>query len=253
MHASGSSCIFCVLTNACPACGRPSSPLQLYTAGHARRTDLLLLLGAALYQQGQYEQCIACNDQCILLDPSMAEVGGWQHACNAWRCSSTQLQVYKPNWVGKAESPASHICLNYACTCFTFLPPCPLQAHANLANALQQLGSTDLALLYYQSGLRLRPAFPDASNNMAAAYLQKGMVVQVGCPAQTTRTLAWHKALPAASHCPGLAFHVVSGIWGFAQTKHPFTSLAHQHSEKLCFLSCPPFVPHRPWRRTAQP
>ena len=59
-------------------------------------------------------------------------------------------------------------------------PLCPRQAHANLANALQQLGSTDLALLYYQSALRLRPAFTDAINNMAAAYLQKGLVLQVG-------------------------------------------------------------------------
>jgi tetratricopeptide (TPR) repeat protein len=57
--------------------------------------------------------------------------------------------------------------------------PC-LQAHANLANALQQLGSLDLALMYYQSALRLRPGFTDALTNMAAAYLQKGAVAQVG-------------------------------------------------------------------------
>ena len=55
----------------------------------------------------------------------------------------------------------------------------PLQAHANLANALQQLGSLDLALMYYQSALRLRPAFTDAINNMATAFLQKGLVLQV--------------------------------------------------------------------------
>jgi protein O-GlcNAc transferase len=48
--------------------------LQLYAAGHSRRTDLLLLLGAAHYQLGQYEQCVAANDQCILLDPTLAEV-----------------------------------------------------------------------------------------------------------------------------------------------------------------------------------
>ena len=57
-------------------------------------------------------------------------------------------------------------------------PPLP-QAHANLANALQQLGSLDLALMYYQSALRLRPAFTDALNNMATAFLQKGLVLQV--------------------------------------------------------------------------
>lgn len=96
----------------------------LYSAGHARRTDLLLLLGAAHYQLGQYRECVAANDQAILLDPSLAE------------------------------------------------------AHANLANALQQLGAVDLALMYYSSALRLKPAFTDALNNMATAHLQKGAVAQ---------------------------------------------------------------------------
>lgn len=61
------------------------------------------------------------------------------------------------------------------------LPPisAPPQAHANLANALQQLGAVDLALVYYSSALRLKPAFTDALNNMATAYLQKGAVAQV--------------------------------------------------------------------------
>ncbi len=57
---------------------------------------MLLLIGAIYYQLGNYEQCIAFNDRCILLDPHMAE------------------------------------------------------AHANLANALQQLGNFDMAVIYYQ-------------------------------------------------------------------------------------------------------
>ena len=60
------------------------------------RTDVLLLVGAVYYQLANYEQCIAFNDRCILLDPHMAE------------------------------------------------------AHANLANALQQLGNFDMAIIYYQ-------------------------------------------------------------------------------------------------------
>ena len=36
-------------------------------------TELLLLIGAIYYQLGEYEQCIAFNDRCILLDPHMAE------------------------------------------------------------------------------------------------------------------------------------------------------------------------------------
>ena len=70
--------------------------LQIYPT-HANRTDLLLLIGAIYYQLGNYEQCIAFNDRCILLDAQMAE------------------------------------------------------AHANLANALQQLGNFDMAIIYYQA------------------------------------------------------------------------------------------------------
>ncbi len=58
-------------------------------------------------------------------------------------------------------------------------PHPPDQAHANLANALQQLGAVDLALMYYSSALRLKPTFTDALNNMATAHLQKGAVAQV--------------------------------------------------------------------------
>ena len=69
--------------------------LQVYLV-NANKTDVLLLIGAIYYQLGNYEQCIAFNDRCILLDPHMAE------------------------------------------------------AHANLANALQQLGNFDMAVIYYQ-------------------------------------------------------------------------------------------------------
>ena len=69
--------------------------MQVYLV-NANKTDVLLLIGAIYYQLGNYEQCIAFNDRCILLDPHMAE------------------------------------------------------AHANLANALQQLGNFDMAVIYYQ-------------------------------------------------------------------------------------------------------
>lgn len=57
---------------------------------------MLLLRGAICYQLKDYQQCIAYNDRCILIDPNLAE------------------------------------------------------AHANLANALQQLGNVDMAIVYYQ-------------------------------------------------------------------------------------------------------
>lgn len=95
-----------------------------YYLAYPGSTDVLLLIGAIYYQLRNYEQCIAFNDRCILLDPSMAE------------------------------------------------------AHANMANALQQTGSLDMAIIYYQSALRLKPAFVDAYNNMASAFVQKGYIPQ---------------------------------------------------------------------------
>ena len=70
-------------------------PVQIFPSCTSR-TDVLLLIGAIYYQLGSYEQCIAFNDRCILLDPHMAE------------------------------------------------------AHANLANALQQIGNWDMAIIYYK-------------------------------------------------------------------------------------------------------
>ncbi len=68
---------------------------QIYHQSHSQ-TGLLLLIGAIYYQLGNFEQCIAFNDRCIILEPQMAE------------------------------------------------------AHANLANALQQLGNFDMSIIYYQ-------------------------------------------------------------------------------------------------------
>uniref|UniRef100_A0A061RFK4 protein O-GlcNAc transferase n=2 Tax=Tetraselmis sp. GSL018 TaxID=582737 RepID=A0A061RFK4_9CHLO len=95
-----------------------------YYLAYPTSTSVLLLIGAIYYQLRNYEQCIAFNDRCILLDPTMAE------------------------------------------------------AHANMANALQQSGNLDMAIIYYQSALRLKPTFTDAYNNMAGAFIQKGMLVQ---------------------------------------------------------------------------
>ena len=74
--------------------------LQIYHQSHSQ-TGLLLLIGAIYYQLGNFEQCIAFNDRCIILEPQMAE------------------------------------------------------AHANLANALQQLGNFDMSIIYYQASLPL--------------------------------------------------------------------------------------------------
>lgn len=78
------------------------------------------------------------------------------------------------------------------------------QAHANLANALQQLGRVDLALLYYASALRLKPAFTDALANMATAYLHKGAVAQVRAAHRGSSACGL-----AARDCPGAAGRAV--------------------------------------------
>ena len=91
--------------------------LQVYLV-NPNKTDVLLLIGAIYYQLGNYEQCIAFNDRCILLDPHMAE------------------------------------------------------AHANLANALQQLGNFDMAVIYYQvQDLNLLCCFYQLCCNVSRPYI----------------------------------------------------------------------------------
>ncbi len=91
--------------------------LQVYLV-NPNKTDVLLLIGAIYYQLGNYEQCIAFNDRCILLDPHMAE------------------------------------------------------AHANLANALQQLGNFDMAVIYYQvQGLDLLCCSYQLCYNVSCPYI----------------------------------------------------------------------------------
>lgn len=80
--------------------GAPLSPQVCYALPN--RADALLLMGAIHYQLKNYEQCVAYNDKCIVVDPGLAE------------------------------------------------------AHANLANALQQLGNIDMAIVYYQVSLDAR-------------------------------------------------------------------------------------------------
>lgn len=66
-------------------------------------------------------------------------------------------------------------CIGYNDRCI-LLDPNLAEAHANLANALQQMGNIDMAIVYYQSALRLKPYFTDAYNNMASALVQKGLI-----------------------------------------------------------------------------
>jgi protein O-GlcNAc transferase len=66
-------------------------------------------------------------------------------------------------------------CIGFNDRCI-LLDPNLAEAHANLANALQQMGNIDMAIVYYLSALRLKPYFTDAYNNMASALVQKGLI-----------------------------------------------------------------------------
>ena len=64
-------------SSTCRAAGsaHPVPCVQVYVV-NTNRTDVLLLVGAIYYQLGNYEQCIAFNDRCILLDPHMVSCRG---------------------------------------------------------------------------------------------------------------------------------------------------------------------------------
>ena len=75
--AAASSCLAACApgSNSSSTCGAAGSAhtapcVQVYVV-NTNRTDVLLLVGAIYYQLGNYEQCIAFNDRCILLDPHM--------------------------------------------------------------------------------------------------------------------------------------------------------------------------------------
>jgi protein O-GlcNAc transferase len=75
-----------------------------------------------------------------------------------------------------------------ACCRCILIDPNLAEAHANLANALQQLGNIDMAIVYYQSALRLKPFFTDAYNNMASALVAKGLIPEaMDCYMQALR------------------------------------------------------------------
>ena len=57
-------------TRGAAGCDHSVPCAQVYVV-NTNRTDVLLLVGAIYYQLGNYEQCIAFNDRCILLDPHM--------------------------------------------------------------------------------------------------------------------------------------------------------------------------------------
>lgn len=94
------------------------------------------------------------------------------------------LTCYRDWRASVAASWLQCIAFNDRCI---LLDPNLAEAHANLANALQQMGNMDMAIVYYQSALRLKPYFTDAYNNMASALVQKGLIPEaMDCYMQVT-------------------------------------------------------------------
>mmetsp|Transcript_2181 Transcript_2181/g.6511 ORF Transcript_2181/g.6511 Transcript_2181/m.6511 type:complete len:1397 (+) Transcript_2181:421-4611(+) len=139
------------------------------------RTDVLLLVGAVYYQLGNYQQCIAFNDRCILLDPHMAEA----HANLA-----NALQQ-----IGNFD-----LALIYYQSALT-LKPGFTDAYNNMASALVQKGCIPQAMDCYAAALRIDPNVVDVHNNLGDLWRAQGAAGRVHaqrCYAEALRCSPQH-------------------------------------------------------------
>eukprot|EP00210_Caulerpa_lentillifera_P007056 g6750.t1 len=120
------------------------------------RTEVLLLIGAIYYQMKNYEQCIAFNDRCVLLDPTMAEA----HANLA-----NALQQ-----MGNFD-----MAIIYYQSAIR-LKPGFTDAYNNMASALVQKGLIPQAMECYMTALRLDPDLVDVHNNLGDLWRAQGQV-----------------------------------------------------------------------------
>lgn len=137
--------------------GDYSRALSLCQPVHASaptRVDVLLLLGAIHYQLRSYEQCIAFNDRCILLDPTLAEA----HANLA-----NALQQ-----LGNMD-----MAIVYYQSALR-LKPYFTDAHNNMASALVHKGLIPAAMDCYISALRINPGLVDVHNNLGDLWRAQG-------------------------------------------------------------------------------
>jgi len=125
-------------------------------AANPNRTDVLLLIGAIYYQKKNYEQCIAFNDRCILLDPTMAEAHA--NLANALQ----QLGNYD-------------MAIIYYQSAIR-LKPAFTDAYNNMASALVQKGLIPQAMECYMTALRMDPLLVDVHNNLGDLWRAQGQV-----------------------------------------------------------------------------
>ncbi|KAK9849498.1 hypothetical protein WJX84_004868 [Apatococcus fuscideae] len=132
---------------------------QSVTQVDMARTDVLLLVGAVYYQLANYEQCIAFNDRCILLDPHMAEA----HANLA-----NALQQ-----LGNFD-----MAIIYYQSALR-LKPQFTDAYNNMASALVQKGLVPQAVECYTAALHINPNLVDVHNNLGDLWRAQGAVGRV--------------------------------------------------------------------------
>eukprot|EP00887_Chlorella_sp_A99_P007691 scaffold20.g7691.t1 len=149
---------------------------QLYGGGHARRTDVLLLTGAAYYQLGAWQACVAYNDAAILLDPLLPEAhanlasGLQQLGCLDLALLYFQSAVrlnpaFTSAWNNMATLHVQNGQPEQACECYQValaVDPALADVRTNLADLLRTQGSVEAAEAQYAEALRARPGYAPA-------------------------------------------------------------------------------------------
>eukprot|EP01025_Chloroclados_australasicus_P009187 TRINITY_DN13536_c0_g2_i1.p1 TRINITY_DN13536_c0_g2~~TRINITY_DN13536_c0_g2_i1.p1 ORF type:complete len:949 (-),score=123.37 TRINITY_DN13536_c0_g2_i1:1866-4712(-) len=134
-------------------------PQQPIAVSHSQQScEQLLQHAHEAYKAGCYQEALQVCEAVFQVNPNRTDVLLLLGAIHY------QLKQYEQ-------------CVAYNDKCI-LQQPMMAEAHANLANALQQMGNLDMAIIYYQSAIRIRPDFTDAYNNMASALVQKGLIPQ---------------------------------------------------------------------------
>lgn len=137
-----------------PSLTTASSPHLQLNAVHPKRTDVLLLLGAAYYQLGDFANCIAANDAAIMISPNLPEAHA--NLANALlRQGSVDLAV-----------------LYYSSA--LRLKPDFVDAYANLAAAYLQRGWISQAADAYASALAIDPGLTSVRCSLGDLWRAQG-------------------------------------------------------------------------------
>ncbi|HEY9907785.1 MAG TPA: tetratricopeptide repeat protein [Thermosynechococcaceae cyanobacterium] len=149
--------------------------------------DALNLLGALLYQQGQFEAAIELFERVLKLQPhadalnslgvALKGCGRLQEAIDYYQ----QALALKPdhaevlNNLGNALKETND--LDGAIAAYEraiSLKPSYPEAHNNLGMALKERGEVERALTHYREALRLKPEYPEAHHSLGVALLREG-------------------------------------------------------------------------------